>query len=90
MGLKTSTISPFSLILGLLVGVGNAVVSNVNIAPHQIGQGIFWSHDGFHYLSKSQVEQRIAKINMPAELAMAKKISVVTPTCDATESGFCQ
>jgi hypothetical protein len=76
--------------LVVIAGAGQAIVSSISISPREFNNGVFWANGGFHYLNESQVEQTVARINMPAEITMEEKISSTTPMCDVVENGYCQ
>jgi len=65
-------------------------ISTANVAPFRAFGGAVWLKDGVHYINDNQITTRAEQMNAPAELKLTNDILLVTPSCDAVESGFCQ
>lgn len=65
-------------------------IFNISISPFRAFGGAIWFTHGSHYISDTEISNRIEKINAPVEVKMIDSISKTTQSCDAVESGFCQ
>lgn len=65
-------------------------VFSANIAPFHAFGGVVWLKSGAHYISDTEVSDRVKKIDAPYEAKMAASIEQSTPSCGTIDEGFCQ
>lgn len=66
------------------------VLYTVSIGPFTFANGVLWFEHGPHYLSPTDVSNRIANINAPKVEQVRQHIEASTPACSDVSGGFCQ
>ncbi len=83
-----------SVVISILVVVSILIVIwgilNIGVSPFRAFGGAVWFNHGPHYISNTEISDRIKQINAPAEAKMTDSISKTTQSCDVVESGFCE
>ena len=66
------------------------IVNTAQVAPFNAFDGAAWFKNGFHFMSASDMNQRIRQTIDPQESATAEKIKKATHSCNDISDGFCQ
>lgn len=82
---NTSLVLIITAVFIVLVGI-----FTINLSPFRALGGAVWLKGGVHYISDSDISNRIVEINAPIETKIAEKIESSTPSCSSLEEGFCQ
>jgi hypothetical protein len=77
-----------SLLTALTLSISGLFL--LNTAPMRAFGGIVWLNKGPRFLSNSEVEDRIKKLNTPYEIKIAETINKKTISCKEVENGFCK